>query len=382
MTHSPPTSRRCAPSARVLVAIVLAIALCAVALTGLPSSPALAATASCTPGAWPSADASLATQVVAQVNQYRGSLGLAQLTVDATLSDAATWKARHMAQYGYVEHDDPAPPVARTAYQRALDCGYSTAAEWGENIAAGQDTAADVMAAWIASAPHRENLQGAAFRAIGVGVAADASGRLYWVQDFGSAVVSAGVTPPPASAPVAAPPSAPPATPPPALPSPPATVVPPAAVVSPPAAGPAAVAPAVPATSATDAPTPPAAVPAKAALARRGARLHAARPHAGDVYRVRLSFGRVPVATAALSVRCRARLAGTRVRGAGAIAGHVATCAWRIPATARGRRLVVRVRISGRRGVSLARSARRLVGSSRAAASSSAVRCTALTIFA
>ena len=45
-------------------------------------------------------------------------------TVDATLSDAATWKARHMAQYGYFAHDDPAPPVARSAYQRALHCGF------------------------------------------------------------------------------------------------------------------------------------------------------------------------------------------------------------------------------------------------------------------
>jgi hypothetical protein len=51
------------------------------------------------------------------------------------------------------------------------------------------------------------------------------------------------------------------------------------------------------------------------------------------------------------------------MHGAGAIAGHVATCTWRIPARARGRRLVVRVKVSGRHGVSLVRSARLLVGS-------------------
>jgi uncharacterized protein YkwD len=178
MTQSPGDNRRRVPSARVLVAIVLATVACTAAQPLLRSSQALGATASCTPGAWPAADASLASQVVAQVNQYRAGLGLAQLTVDATLSDAATWKARHMAQYGYFAHDDPAPPVARTAYQPALDCGFSTVGEWGENIAAGQTSASSVMAAWIASPPHRANLELPSFRAIGVGVAADASGQL------------------------------------------------------------------------------------------------------------------------------------------------------------------------------------------------------------
>jgi hypothetical protein len=95
----------------------------------------------------------------------------------------------------------------------------------------------------------------------------------------------------------------------------------------------------------------------------RRARLLAAKPHAGDRYRVRMAFGRVAVATAALSVRCRARVAGARLRGRGAIVGHVATCTWRIPVTAGGRRLAVRVKVSGRHGISLVRSARLLVAS-------------------
>jgi uncharacterized protein YkwD len=356
MTHSPSSIRRRVPSARVLLTVALAVSLPAVVLPVLRSSPALAATAACTPGAWPAADAALASQVVAQVNQYRAGLGLAQLTVDATLSDSATWKARHMAGYAYLAHDDPAPPVARTAYQRALDCGYPATGEWGENIAAGPSTAAAAMAAWIASAPHRANLELASFRAIGVGVAADSSGQLYWVQDFGSVVVSAGVTPPPATAPPVVPP---PVTTPPPLVPPPATVVPPAAVVSPVTPDPAAATPLLAA-----APQAPATAPENAKTGSKThhrARLQAGRPHAGDAYRVRLSFGRVPVATSALSVRCRARLAGVPVHGAGEIDGHVATCTWQIPAKTRGRRLVVHVKVSGRHGVSLARSARRLV---------------------
>ena len=103
-------------------------------------------------------------------------------------------------------------------------------------------------------------------------------------------------------------------------------------------------------------------VAAKRSRAARLTRLSAAKPHAGTPYSVQLSFGRVPVATAALTLHCGARLAGRSLAGDGAIAGHVATCRWQIPANAHGARLVVRVRVSGRHGVSLVRSARLLVG--------------------
>ncbi len=90
--------------------------------------------------------------------------------------------------------------------------------------------------------------------------------------------------------------------------------------------------------------------------------MHAAKPHAGEVYAVRMSFGRVPVATDALSVHCRARLSGGLLKGSGDIAGHVATCTWKIPGGARGEHLRVSVKVSGRHGVSLVRHARLIVG--------------------
>jgi hypothetical protein len=75
-----------------------------------------------------------------------------------------------------------------------------------------------------------------------------------------------------------------------------------------------------------------------------------------------MSFGRVPVATSALEVGCRARLAGKLLKSSGDIAGHVATCTWKIPAGARGEQLKVTVKVSGRHGVSLVRHAKLIVG--------------------
>ena len=135
-----------------------------------------------------------ADRVVQLVNQRRASLGLTQLVVTTPLANSSVWKARHMAAYLYMAHDDPAPPVARTTGQRLEACGY-TGAGWGENIAAGQTTPETVVQAWLNSPGHRANIENASFRAIGVGAAASSGGRLYWAQAFGTSTAGS-VTPP------------------------------------------------------------------------------------------------------------------------------------------------------------------------------------------
>lgn len=96
-----------------------------------------------------------------------------------------------MARYGYFGHDDPAPPVARTALDRIRACGYGGAYA-GENIAEGFRTPATVMQAWLNSPGHRANIENAQFSAIGIGVATSSTGVFYWVQDFGSRADSVG----------------------------------------------------------------------------------------------------------------------------------------------------------------------------------------------
>ena len=54
----------------------------------------------------------------------------------------------------------------------------------GENIAMGQPTAASVMNAWMNSPGHKANILSVNFTEIGVGVAKDASGTIYWTQQF------------------------------------------------------------------------------------------------------------------------------------------------------------------------------------------------------
>jgi uncharacterized protein YkwD len=184
--------------------LLLAALLCAAATTAAPA--AAVAAGDCTPDAtWPADRADLATQVVALVNAHRADLGLQPLLVSPTLTAAATWKAQHMAAYQYMTHDDPAPPVARTAGERLAACGYPQAA-WGENIASGYKTAQAVVDGWLASAGHRANIEDPTFRVTGVGAAGS---TLYWAQSFGTAVDAGSLAPsPPVS--VAVPASSPP----------------------------------------------------------------------------------------------------------------------------------------------------------------------------
>ncbi len=177
--------------------LVAALAAAALALTpvvgGAPDATA-AGVGTCTPeAAWPAQRQADADRVITLVNQHRATLGLAALKVSPTMTGAAVWKARHMAQYRYMQHDDPAPPVARTWYQRVQACGYSSGA--GENIAYGYPTPDAVVQAWLNSSGHRANIENASYRVIGVGAAG--SSTIYWAQNFGTYDDSGTTAPPP-----------------------------------------------------------------------------------------------------------------------------------------------------------------------------------------
>lgn len=168
--------------------------------TGVPGSPAAAqaVVGDCIPGSdWGTPRQDLTARVIELVNLHRASLGLTQLIVTTPVSNAAIWKARHMAKYLYMTHDDPAPPVARTTAQRLEACGITSG--WGENIAYGYATADAVMQGWLNSAGHRANIERSTYRAIGVGAASGSNGRIYWAQVF-STSTSGGSTPPPSYA--------------------------------------------------------------------------------------------------------------------------------------------------------------------------------------
>ena len=176
---------------------MLAALLSAAAVIGAPA--AATAAGDCVPApSWPADRADLAAQVVTLVNAHRAQLGLVPLVVSPTLTATAEWKARNMAAYGYLDHDDPAPD-ARTADERLAACGYP-ATSWGENIATGYASAQAVVDAWLASPEHRANIERPEYRATGVGAA---GAPTYWAQSFGAVADAGSVVPVPVALPTA-----------------------------------------------------------------------------------------------------------------------------------------------------------------------------------
>jgi uncharacterized protein YkwD len=121
------------------------------------------------------------SQVITLVNQQRAKVGCVALRYDVRLRTAAYNHSVDMAAHNYFDHTGSDGSTFVTRVQAA---GYSAAL--GENIAWGWRTPADVMNAWMNSAPHKANILNCAARAIGVGMAKKADGTPYWTQEFGT----------------------------------------------------------------------------------------------------------------------------------------------------------------------------------------------------
>ncbi len=119
-------------------------------------------------------------KVVELVNAERAKAGLNALKMNTELSKVATLKSQDMAKNNYFDHNSPTYGSPFDMMKK-FGISYRTA---GENIAMGQTTPEQVMNGWMNSSGHRANILKASFTEIGVGIAKNSNGRLYWTQQF------------------------------------------------------------------------------------------------------------------------------------------------------------------------------------------------------
>lgn len=127
----------------------------------------------------------LELSLLQQSNAERARFGLAALSLDASLSEAAQLHALEMAELGYLAHESPRAET-RTLALRLNRTGAVVQAA-GENLAllSGQpDVAAAAVAGWMDSPAHRQNLLGD-FSHVGFGAATSPAGTTYVVQVLG-----------------------------------------------------------------------------------------------------------------------------------------------------------------------------------------------------
>ena len=100
------------------------------------------------------------------------------------LAQAALVHSRDMAQRNYFDHVEPG---GASVAERATKTGYRWRAV-GENIAAGQGSAKQVVAGWLASPGHCENIMSREFAEMGAAYAINphSAMEIYWTQAFGA----------------------------------------------------------------------------------------------------------------------------------------------------------------------------------------------------
>lgn len=127
----------------------------------------------------PKDQATVAAALVEQVNSARAQSGQGPLVLSARLSKAAQAHACDMALHGFLGHRgaDGSDFMTRIARHGFRPCHAA------ENVARGQRGVSQVVAVWMGSPPHRENLLRPRFGMIGLGIgfAETSGGRPHWV---------------------------------------------------------------------------------------------------------------------------------------------------------------------------------------------------------
>lgn len=122
----------------------------------------------------------LETEVIRLVNIERSKAGRSALVENSELNRIARIKSEDFVNNNYFAHNSPryGSPFDML---RSFGVTFTAAAE---NIASGQRTAAEVMNTWMNSPGHGSNILNSTYNQIGVGVARDNNGSLYWTQMF------------------------------------------------------------------------------------------------------------------------------------------------------------------------------------------------------
>ncbi|KGX92045.1 sporulation protein [Pontibacillus halophilus JSM 076056 = DSM 19796] len=124
--------------------------------------------------------ASVKDQVIKLTNEERKKNGLSALKEDTELQKVAQKKSEDMVNNDYFSHTSPTyGSPFEMMDQFGID--YRTAAE---NIAAGQQTAEEVVRGWMNSEGHRKNILNSKVTHIGIGVEKDAQDGKFWTQMF------------------------------------------------------------------------------------------------------------------------------------------------------------------------------------------------------
>ncbi len=127
----------------------------------------------------PTNESNLIDDVLSQTNKFRRSKGLPALVINEDLNAIAQKHSSNMAK-GRVRFGHGGFSQREAQAKRKINSLYSFA----ENVAFGPTTGKQVVTMWKNSSGHRRNMLGR-YKYIGIGIAKDRRGRIYYTQVFG-----------------------------------------------------------------------------------------------------------------------------------------------------------------------------------------------------
>jgi uncharacterized protein YkwD len=154
----------------------IGIAVCVLVVCSAPAHSRAAS------AAHPPVASAFAADVIDLTNGERTQHQRHALRANSRLMRAAQLHAEQMARAGRMAHVLP-----NAAYPSAEDRLAAAEYRWrayGENVAAGQTSAAEVLNDWMHSPGHRTNILSQDFTEMGAGYAVGRDGRAYHVQVF------------------------------------------------------------------------------------------------------------------------------------------------------------------------------------------------------
>jgi uncharacterized protein YkwD len=115
--------------------------------------------------------------IVARINMVRAARGLPRLAVSVGLGAAARFHSRQMAESGQFRHESPDGSSFWQRVRRFYGAAGFRSWSVGEALVwqSPTATASEVVAAWLASPPHREILLDPSFREVGVSAVQDSA---------------------------------------------------------------------------------------------------------------------------------------------------------------------------------------------------------------
>lgn len=126
----------------------------------------------------PAASTGVADDVLSATNQFRKSKGLPELQVTEELNAIAQQHSADMAKGLVVFGHSGFEKRNRMAVK-----SMKTISNFAENVAFGAATGKDAVNMWKNSDGHRKNMLGR-YRYIGIGIATDKQGRIFYTQVF------------------------------------------------------------------------------------------------------------------------------------------------------------------------------------------------------